>query len=196
MKKIVWEILETAAIAAIIFLIAHALVQTYEVRGSSMESTLHNGQFLVVNKAAYFNLGRKWVPFAGSGNGDIVYIFHPPRRGEVIVFDPPIKTDEAFIKRVIGLPGETIEIKRGTIYINGVPLKESLNLEPPNDTMPPLVIPPDSYFVMGDNRSHSNDSRSWGTVPRKNIVGKAWISLWPAKDWGLVPNYALADGDN
>lgn len=182
-KGIIREALITLVLAAALYIILQFVVQNSPVLGSSMEPTLQeSGQRLLVSRAAYW--------------------FSEPQRGDIITFHPPPPTDpksKPYIKRVIGLPGETVEIKSGKIYINGGP--EPLN-EPYIDpklftyTMPVIKVPPDCYFVLGDNRNVSDDShwwinnsQHWITIPRANIIGKAWLSIWPPSKWGLAPNY-------
>jgi signal peptidase I len=108
----------------------------------------------------------------------------------VIIFQPPSESRHDFIKRLIALPGDTIEIKEGTVYLNGQTIDEPYIKEYPTYTMEMKEIPEGEYFVLGDNRNHSNDSHSWGTVPRENIIGKVWLSIWPP---GTIPSYALLD---
>jgi len=113
-------------------------------------------------------------------------------RGEVIVFQPP--QDGAsipFIKRVIGLPGETVEIKNGRVYVNGQALTEPYTAEPPGYTMEAVTVPADHYFVLGDNRNNANDSHTGWTVPVENILGEAWFTIWPLYFWGDTPDYAV-----
>jgi signal peptidase I len=134
-----------------------------------MEPSFHNGQYLVVNKAIYF--------------------FRAPQRGEVIVFYK--ESGLAYIKRIISLPGDVIEIKDGELYINGRLLQEPPYIPSDYYSYGPKKIPPDCYFVLGDNRIHSSDSRGGWTVPREDIVGKAWLCYWPPGEWGLSPSYSI-----
>ncbi|TVQ53386.1 MAG: signal peptidase I [Spirulina sp. DLM2.Bin59] len=122
----------------------------------------------------------------------ISYRFNPPQRGEIIVFYPPdtaTKCDplrpqslpirDAYIKRIVGLPNETVEVKEGTVYINGEPLTEDYTKAPPNYTHGPVTVAPNSYLVLGDNRNASCDSHIWGVVPRENIIGRAAVRFFP-----------------
>ncbi len=122
----------------------------------------------------------------------VVYHFHPPHQGDVIIFHYPKNHDLVYVKRVIGLPGDEIAIGKGKVYINDSPLSEPYVPGRTTGTLARQVISPDHYFVMGDNRSNSSDSRHWGTVPEENIIGRAWLSYWPPASWGLAPNYSLS----
>lgn len=160
------EIGETVIPAVVIALFINLfLAQATQVLGQSMEPTLHSSQRVVIEK--------------------ISYRFHGPRRGDVVVIDSP-EQSEMLIKRVVGLPGETIEVKNGTVYMNGELLEEKWLLRQGGGNYGPRVVPPLHVFVLGDNRGASNDSRTFGPVPIENIVGHAWISYWPLEDIGFV----------
>ena len=171
MKKLVIEIIGTLLAGVVIFILINVSVQYSIVEGSSMEPNLHDGQRLLINKIAYSN----------------------PQRGDVIIFPPPhvANPEKDFIKRIIGLPGELIEIKDGVVYINDSPLDEPYIVDNAGIDLPLTVVPDGEYFVLGDNRGNSSDSRGGWTVPREDIVGKAWLSIWPPSEWGLAPNYDL-----
>jgi signal peptidase I len=109
----------------------------------------------------------------------------------VIIFTPPGRPGGDYIKRVIALPGDTVEIKSGVVYVNDEPLEEDYIISRPRYTMEKTEVAPGQYFVLGDNRANSNDSHTGWLVPRENIVGKAWFYLWPPPTWGLVPEYDL-----
>lgn len=188
------EVLETFLFTLLIFFLVRGVVQNFRVEGSSMESNLHTGQYIIVNRLEYFhidlNAPRRLLP----GNQDLpvrlAYLFHMPRRGDIVVFEYPRDTSRDFIKRVIGLPGETVEIRQNQVWINGVPLSEPYLSEAARNqmgNMPPLVVPMDAVFVMGDNRGNSSDSRSWGPLPLNKIVGRAWLIYWPQQYWGTIP---------
>lgn len=172
MKPFVKELLITVGLAVVIFVAARQTIQTYEVFQTSMEPNFHDGQRVVVNKAVYF--------------------WGEPERGDVIVFNSPVSDDD-YIKRVIGIPGDTVEIKGGKVYINGVALDEPYVAEAPAYSYPLTDIPEGMYFVLGDNRNHSNDSHRDWLVEEDAIHGKAWLSTWPPDLWGVVPDYALGD---
>ena len=168
------ELIETLILTLVIFLVIRFAVQNFRIEGFSMEPNFHDGQYLFVNK--------------------LVYLLRPPERGDVIVFIPPNNNSRDFIKRVIGLPGDRIEIRSGTVFINGEALKEAYPLNAGSYSTGSVVVPPDEYFVLGDNRNYSSDSHSWGTVSQKSIIGKAWVSYWPPQLIGLVPDYSYAAG--
>jgi len=171
MKAFFREILVTLILAIVVFFILQATVQSFVVVGSSMEPSLHEGQRLLINK--------------------VVYAFHEPERGDIIVFHPPDNQQVDYIKRIIALPGDTIKVKEEAIYINGSPLDEPYINEPPKYTISEQKIAVNEYFVLGDNRNNSNDSHNGWTVPRQNIIGKAWLSIWPPSEWSLVLDYPL-----
>jgi signal peptidase I len=162
------DILETILPAVLIALLINVFVgQATRVEGQSMEPGLHTNQRLVVEKMSYR--------------------FRGPERFDIVVLRLPSQGDELLIKRVVGLPGETVEIRNGHVYVDGQMLEEPFAV---GETRPgrqsSVVIPPLHVFVLGDNRNHSNDSRSFGPVPIENIVGRAWLSYWPLEDAGVV----------
>lgn len=169
MKKILWsfwEIIETAVIAiVVVILIRTYLVQPFLVYGSSMSPNFESGDYLLVN--------------------ELTYRFRPPERGEVIVFKSPTNPSTYFIKRIIGLPKEKIVIENGNVYVyqndfdKGTLLHEPYLLGQKTNGHYEIVLKPNQYFVLGDNRGASFDSRSWGPLDSSNIVGWAMIRLWP-----------------
>ncbi|WP_071455904.1 signal peptidase I [Gloeomargarita lithophora] len=123
----------------------------------------------------------------------VTYDFRTPERGEIVVFQPTSALKEqgfkdAFIKRIVGLPGDQVAVKKGTVYVNGQPLQENYLAGPPDYEYGPVVVPPDSYLVLGDNRNHSFDSHFWGFVPRQNIIGRAAVRFWPPNRIGGIPS--------
>lgn len=173
MRTFFREMLVTLIMAVVIFFVIQATLQTFVVVGTSMRPSLQDGQRLLVNKA--------------------VYIFHEPERGDVVVFLPPGNGKEDYIKRIIALPGDTVEVKMEAVYVNGSKLKEPYIYNLPRYTFEQQEIPEGQYFVLGDNRNNSNDSHSGWVVPRENMVGKAWLSIWPPTKWGLVPVFPLQE---
>jgi len=161
------ELGETVLPAIVIAVLINLfLAQATRVYGHSMEPNLHTDQRLVVEKVSYR--------------------LHGPRRGDVVVLNIPNRGPELLIKRVIALPGETVEIREGGVYINGRQLDEPYLSGETRGSYGPLVVPPGHVFVMGDNRGASNDSRAFGPVPMEQIVGRAWVSYWPFEAVGLV----------
>jgi signal peptidase I len=163
------EIVETILFTLLIYVLVRTfLFENYRVVGRSMEPTLENDQFLVVTK--------------------LDYRLHNPQRGDIIVFRDPRAEDRKLIKRIIGLPGEVVSITDGSVTIDGQPLNEPYIESPGRYTEIPLSVPEGQYFVLGDNRNNSSDSHNWGTLPKDEIVGKAWLSYWPPTTWGLIPH--------
>ena len=173
MKRFAREIAITVVLALIIFFVARTTIQTYEVFMTSMEPNFAEGDRVVVNKAVYW--------------------FGEPQRGDVIIFEEPNGTEEDFIKRVIGIPGDTVEIKNGAVYVNGTKLDEPYVMAPPTYTMAAITVPEERYFVLGDNRNYSNDSHNGWFVEEDKIHGKAWLITWPPENWEIVPGYKLSE---
>ena len=164
------EILETLVLTALIFLGVRVLVQNYKVEGFSMEPTLNDGQYLLINKIGTH--------------------FHQPERGDIIVFEYPLDTSKSFVKRVIGVPGDTVQISPAhQTIVDGHVLNEPYIKAQAVSIYPPTTVPPGEYFVMGDNRNNSSDSRSWGMLPAKDVIGEAWVSYWPPSNWGTVHEF-------
>ena len=201
-RKIARELVETVILALLIFFAVRGLVQNFRVEGESMEPSMHNNQYLLVNKAIFFRLdfGRfdDWLPFLpGDGSGED-HLFRAPQRGDIIVFRFHLDTDRDFIKRVIGVPGDTVEVRDGVVFVNGSPLEEKYILATPNYTYGPKTVPEGMYWVLGDNRRNSFDSHAWGSscapeeqcdfVPEENIIGQAWLSYWPFDEMGFINN--------
>jgi signal peptidase I len=168
------EALQPVVMAFAVFMMVYLfLFQPHKVDGSSMYPNFHDKEFILTDKISYRNTG--------------------PQRGDVIVFHAPAPFDSDFIKRVIGLPGEVIEVRDNKVYINAQLLKEDYL---PNDYVTteksflrdgvPYAIPDGYYMVFGDNRSYSSDSREWGPIERKAIVGKAWVRYWPVNKIGMI----------
>lgn len=161
------EILETLLFTFFVIWLVKSATQNFRIEGSSMLPTMSEGQYLIINKLAYF--------------------LDEPERGDIIVLHFPNDRSRDFIKRIIGLPGDTVEIASGQVKVNGVPINEPYIKDPPTNNQS-WTIPENSYFVMGDNRLSSSDSRSWSYLPREDIIGKAWLVYWPVQDWQLVPH--------
>lgn len=173
-----WRSLRENLILITIALVLAFLIRTFiaeprYIPSDSMLPTLHTGDRLVVEK--------------------ISYRFNSPKFRDIVVFQPPPELqrrgypqDQAFIKRIIGTPGDTVQIDGGKVYINGKILQEDYIKEPPRQPFPQIKVPPNQYFMMGDNRNDSNDSRYWGFLPQENIIGKATFRFWPADRIGAI----------
>jgi signal peptidase I len=168
------ELAETLAITLVLFLAARWSLQPFTVQGQSMEPTLHNSEYILVDK--------------------LTYRFRSPERGDVVVFVFPGDTSLDYIKRVIGVPGDHVVIRPGHVYVNGHQLNEPyVSAEPDYGgcTYCDVTVPQGKFFVLGDNRNNSSDSHEWGLLPRQNVIGRAWISYWPLPDITYLhqPNY-------
>ena len=176
MKNILKEILSTSIYLLVVLCAAYLIItyvgQRTQVSGSSMETTLSDGDNLLVDK--------------------ITYRFSDPKRFDIIVFPFQYDTDTYYIKRIIGMPGETVQIDYdGNIYIDGEILGESYGrevIQNPGRAAEPITLGEDEYFVMGDNRNNSSDSRdpSVGNIHRKDIIGRAWVRIWPFSKFGVL----------
>lgn len=195
-RTVVREAVETLLLAILVFLAVRASFQNFKVDGQSMYPTLDDGQFLIVNKLVYAEVDMeklgKFIPFIDAGNDPKRNVFHAPQRGDIVVLKDPRDPSQDLIKRIIALPGESVEIRDGKVYINDHYLEEPYIKSAWHDTKSKLVIGEDEYFVMGDNRSNSLDSRSTsiGLVHKDLIIGKAMLSYWPTSSFGLAPNEA------
>jgi len=167
--RAVWELLHDLSIAVLFcFFLITFVAQAFRVQGTSMQPLLSDGERIVVNK--------------------FVYRFWPIERGDVVVFWYPRDPSVSFIKRVVGLPGDTVELRRGMLVLNGRQVREDY-LAPgyrDEDSHPPIEIKKGYYYVLGDHRSSSNDSRNWGEVPEKYIYGKAFFRFWPLPHVGVI----------
>lgn len=170
------DFVEVFVIALALFVIIYIfLFQPHEVKGKSMYANFDDGDYLLTDK--------------------ITYRFRSIQRGDVVVFQAPRNEDYDYIKRIVGLPHERVKVQSGGIFINNVRLDESDYLPESIRTRSgqvwqegkELTVPDGEYFVLGDNRDHSSDSRDWGTVPANNIVGRAWCRYWPISSVGLIP---------
>ncbi len=162
-------------IIAVFLLLGVFIAQPVVVEGTSMLPQLHDGERLLVNKMVYYN-------FRSVDWGHLT-------RGDVVVFWYPKDPDKSYVKRIIGLPGETVELRSGKVFINGTELDEGYLEEEHNRGLPsfaPKIVDDHYYFVMGDNRDNSSDSRYWGLVPEKYIYGKAFFRYWKPSEIGFL----------
>jgi len=175
-----FDILETVVVAMAIFVVVYyLLVQPHQVVGYSMVPTFNDGDYILTDK--------------------ISYRFSDPGRGDVVVFKSPSNPSKDFVKRIIGLPRDRVELSQGFIYINGHVLNEPylpVSFRTTGKRLVPegeeFVVPRDEYFVLGDNRSHSSDSREFGTIPEASIIGRVWLRYWPLDKFSLIPSPAYA----
>ncbi len=171
-----FEILQTLVFAISIFLFVYLLLlQPHKIKGSSMEPNFHDGEYLLTDK--------------------ISYRLHTPERGDVIVFKAPPDYVDEFIKRIIGIPGDTVSVKNSKVFVNGreipeayIPAEYHTYAGRFADEGAVLTVPADEYFVLGDNREHSLDSRNIGFIGKDKITGRAWLIYWPVNKAGIVKN--------
>ncbi len=172
--KIIRLIVEMSILILLLFLLFRLAFQNFHIQGHSMEPSLHDQEYILVNKAAY--------------------LLQSPARGDIIVFHYPLNPKQNYIKRIIAIPGDVISIHDETVTIDNVTVHETyVNPTNPYNPFPSFsnrILQPGQYFVMGDNRGSSSDSRQWGMVPRDNIIGKAVIIYWPFNqdNFGLLPD--------
>ena len=183
MRSLIREAIEALAIAVFLTFLFQSAGQVYQVQGWSMEPTLLHADRVLLNKAAYLRVdaeptarllpwldlepGAAWEPFGG------------PRRGDVVVFAYPNDPSQVFVKRVIGEPGDKVRMEQGVIYLNGEALEEPYVEFGAHETLAEVTVGQGEYFVVGDNRPGSSDSRAWGAVPRESIIGKTQLIYWP-----------------
>ena len=173
------DIVETVVVAAAIFVVVYLfLLQPHQVKGASMEPNFHDGEYILTDK--------------------ISYRFSEPRRGDVVIFKAPTNPNVDFIKRIVALPGEKLEIKNNKIIVFNDENPKGFTLSEPYQVMEPIAggtylregkiveVPADNYLVFGDNRTHSFDSREWGPLPRKSIIGKSWLRYWPLSKISII----------
>lgn len=159
-KMSLWEIVQTIGIAFVLALIITTfIVQGFVIPTGSMETTIMPHDRVFVNK--------------------FIYHFTEPQRGDIIVFKYPVDPSKDYVKRLIGLPGETVEMRNGIVYINNKPLDETYLTRPSSGNYGPITVEKGHYFMMGDNRDNSEDSRYWGLLPEKNIKGEVFMRFWP-----------------
>ncbi len=164
-RRFVIDVAETLILSIVLFAAINAVSARIRVDGASMEPTLQSGEFVIVNKLAY--------------------LFGEPTTGDVIVFHFPRDPDQEYIKRIIGLPGDRVEIKNGEVYVNDRVLDEDyIAASPVYEDI--LEVPGDSLIVLGDNRNNSSDSHNWGPVPLDHVIGKAMFVYWPPTEWRLL----------
>ena len=160
----------TILVAILLYFTLHAAVEPRIVLGQSMEPTLHNNEYVLLDKFSYW--------------------FHGPERGDIVVFHYPFAPSDDYIKRVIGVAGDHVQVYGGSVHVNGVRLSERYIADTPNYT-DDKVVPKGDLYVLGDNRDNSSDSHIWGLLPLKDVVGRALVAYWPISDASLLqrPSY-------
>ena len=164
-KRFVLDIIETLALAIVLFVGINAVSARVRVDGFSMRPTLEDGEFVLVSKLSY-----KFGEF---------------QRGDIIVFHFPLNPDEELVKRIIGIPGDRVMVKDNQVYVNDQLLTETYIAQAPLYSGE-WTVPEGSLFVLGDNRNNSNDSKDWGLLPQENVVGKAVLIYWPPPFWKVL----------
>lgn len=176
-SNILLDTAQTIVVAAVIFFFIYwFLFRPFQVNGESMMPTFKNGEYILTNI--------------------ISLRFNAPHKGDVIVFKSPTDEDKDFIKRIIAVPGDTVMVQNGAVFVNGQKLDESSYLPPDFQTQQGAfltegvskTVPEDTYFVMGDNRSNSSDSRTWGFLPKKEIIGRSIFVYWPVDVMRTIKN--------
>jgi signal peptidase I len=184
------EVIETVALAVFLVLLIQSSVQNYRVEGPSMEPLFVGGDRVVVSKVGYTEINAEhaagFLPTVGAEVGQLWHPFGEPQRGDVIVFRWPRDERQNFVKRIIGSPGDEIRVELGQVFVNGEPLDEPYLEYTLRQTLNDHVVGPDAYYVMGDNRPQSDDSRHWGDVPRENVVGKVEVTYWPPDRFSVL----------
>lgn len=186
MRSFFFEILETILIALAVFLIVSTSIQTVRVQGLSMDPTVTHGQFLLVNKLVSFDF-----PFLSSeehidSDNSRISLFSYPSAGDLIVFHLSDDPERDMVKRVIGVPGDMVRMVDGFVYVNDILLQEPYVANRGSSFVSPEIIRSGHYFVLGDNRTASSDSRFVGQIPQSNIVGKVWLTFWPIANFGTL----------
>jgi signal peptidase I len=180
------EMLEVVTLAILMFMAVRAMGQNFIVDGSSMTPTFANNELLIVNRLAYIEIDFAWLP--GVDN-EYWRPFGEPRQGDVVVFAFPGDETRDFIKRVTAVPGQTVEIRDGTVFVDEIPVDEPYLGEDWGGNTPAQVVPEGNLFVMGDNRNNSFDSRSWGMLDQRLLVGRAELKYWPFDQVGMVNHH-------
>lgn len=202
-RGVIREMLETAIFVLLIFLIVRGVMQNFKIEGQSMEPNLHSAQYILVNKIVFFhfdiNAPLRLLPGNAQIDPKVIYPFRRPHRGDVVVFEYPRDLSKDYIKRVIGVEGDVVEIRDGKVFVNNQLLDEGYLQGAPTIcriedrcAREPVTVRPGTIFVMGDNRNNSSDSREWDELPLDRVIGQAWISYWPTEHWGVIPTPSYA----
>ena len=185
------ETVEVLALALLMFLLVRSVAQNFVVEGGSMEPTFHDGEMLIVNKLAYRTFDVSWLPFTDK---DDWRPFGAPQPGDVVVFKFPQDQTRDFIKRVVAVPGQTVEVRGGKVFIDGVERREPYLDQAPIYDYGPTAVPEGQIFVLGDNRNNSYDSHSWGLLDQSLLIGRAEFRYWPFDRIGRIDHGGLSVG--
>lgn len=178
------ETLEVIALAMIMFVAVRGVAHNYRVDGNSMVPSFHDGEALIVNRLAYRTLNLGWVPVVGR---DAWQPFGSPKQGDVVIFIAQRTPKERdFVKRIIGLPGQTVEVTKGRVVVNGVAYDEPYISAPPNYEFKTQAVPPGKLFVLGDNRNNSQDSHVIGMVDQSEVIGRVDLRYWPLRAAAII----------
>lgn len=177
------EAVEILALALLIFIGVRLAVQNSVVEGASMTPTFHDGEFVLVNKLAYQTFDVSWLPLVDAEEWTP---FGTPSAGDVVVFESPGDPSRDFIKRIVATEGQTVEVRGGRVYIDGLVQDEPYLAEPPVYEYGPITVPPGGLFVLGDNRNSSYDSHSWGPLDADRLIGRADFRYWPFDRLGPI----------
>jgi signal peptidase I len=162
------DIKDTIIMVVAIYTLVNLIAPRYIVEGASMQPNFETGEWIIVSR--------------------MDYLLGAPQRGDVVILDFP-EPQEDLIKRVVGLPGETIAIHDQQVFVDGVPIDEPYINAAPRYTQEPITLGPNQFYVLGDNRNNSRDSHYFGPVDRDKVIGRAWLIYWPPPDWGFVQHY-------
>lgn len=192
------ELIELVVFVVLLFFLVRGVLQNFVIEGISMEPTLHQNQFILVNKLAYthFDLNAPLRLVDPSAPVNVIYPFGMPKYGDIVVFEYPNDISKDYIKRIIGLPGDEVSVRDGVVFVNGQQLAEPYLQGAPtycqsydlcaNES---VFVDQDAFFVMGDNRENSSDSREWGMLPIDRMIGQAWVVYWPSNEISLIPHF-------
>ncbi len=198
--RFVRELVEMIVFVIIMFFFVRGIVQNFLIEGQSMEPNLHSGEFILVNKISnlHFDINAPLRLFEPDLPQNIIYPLGKPTYGQVVVFEYPNDPSKDYIKRVIGLPGDTILIRDGFVYVNGQQLDEPYLQGIPtychqgdDCSSGTVVVPEGMLFVLGDNRENSSDSREWGGLPYDRVIGQAWVVYWPSQSVSVIEHYPI-----